>query len=239
MIAVAVAGGVLLWVPYSILSICDQGWLAGSRSALEVGVQTLMATAVAVTAIITLANADPAKLQVCVKQKGTAGLQTDAQEPRRGHPAKYERKRIPPERQGPFQEHKETFYSYRVKFTLSNASGFTLKRPRVTIAVPADRRHPTDPEGPSWKPTCNASFGVTIGPPQAVHTEDRFRVTAVLADDWWPEAEKEFWIRLVLDDGPGKPFALEVTVTCEGAEGTTLNVPVPDDLVSSQKAIQR
>lgn len=231
---------IILVLPLILLSLVIWRYYASHHVAetVDTAVQAVAATAAAAAAVIALGLADPPKREVSIEQEGTAYLQTDKREPECGHPVEYKREEIPEPHHVPFKHYPERFHSHRVGFLLVNTSGFTLKRPRVTITAPADRRHPAEPKEQRWEPTCSALFGVTRGLPWAVHTEDKLMVTADLADEWGRGTKRPFWMRLVLDNVPGEPFALEVTVTCDDAEGTTLKVPIPDDLVKPQPAMQ-
>jgi hypothetical protein len=199
---------------------------------LEAAVQALSAVAAAAAAVSALGLADPPKKEISIQQLGNAYPQTDKGHPRRGHPTDYVKARIHQDYRGPFEQYPDTFHSYRVGFDLTNTSGFLLRKPRLTITVPANRRHPRDLEGGDSEPTCNVLFGPTIEMPSGRLTEDTFAITAKLADDWSREAKMAFWVRMVLDNLPDDPFALDVAVTSDDAEGGACKITiVPNDLI--------
>lgn len=203
---------------------------------IETTVQAFMAGATAAAAVTALGLADPPKREISIKQLGSAYLQKDADEKPRnlGHPVPYIKDEIPQPFRVLFENYPDSFHSYRVGFQLINTSGFALRKPRMTITVPANRMHPKDPGRKLWDPTCSALFGPTIEQPSGNLTEDAFAITAKLADDWSREARKTFWVRMVLDRLPDDPFAFDVAVTSDEAEGGYCRITItPNELIKS------
>jgi hypothetical protein len=215
---VLLAAVVLIVLSYFSLLGCD---LQASRL-----IQIFSASAILVTAVIALSNADPPRKQVTVDIEPY--ITTLAKNWR----TIYEEDKLTPEVQAFFANCPKPVTSYKVQFKITNASHFDWVNPVVTFWLPTEKQHPRGDDAPY------SSLGYhsnTYNAPTDVKTlemVDGFVVSNSNLPYWKQKKDLTIWIRMVLENCGAEPFDVEVSVDCEGAEGFTQTVKLnPKELL--------
>jgi hypothetical protein len=180
-------------------------------------VQIVGVFAALATAIVALSTADPKKGRV----KVNISLSIDEE-------AKHPQSELSDELKKYYIGFPDPVRSHRVQFKMTNNSGFTLKKPTLTFRIPIHKKHPH--RFSNEKPWSLYTFNSNLYNYKAEFRTLEFANTSVLSNSnlpyWNDKEEIMLWIRMVLDDGKLEPFAVEVSVNCENAEGVTEKVEI-------------
>jgi hypothetical protein len=185
------------------------------------GAAQIAGTFVALVAgIIALAVADTKPKQVKISVKAVADTTEDV--------ANYDKNDLHADRdlRRIWDCYPDRFKSYKVKFTIINRSGFTLKEPRVTFRLPLTARHPH--EARNWQPAFHSN---TFAKPEGfygIQFGDDYVLSQRVLHHWNKEEEFLLWIRMVIDVGHPQVW---ISVNADNAEGATqiVQILVPED----------
>lgn len=204
-------------------------YTVSETSRLGNAIQAAIAVAAAATAVLALAVADRPSRRVQIDVRPPQGV---------GLKKRYYRDQIPPQHVGAFALYPHVFHSRRVYFTLINNSGFDLKSAVVTMEVPKSRRHPAKPPE-DWFPSLNNTL-MPMGPDHWVSEDDEWVIiTGRTVYDWLDGHEREFYVRMTLDNDDLREFPIFIYVTCDNAQGFHQKEPMsPLVLMPSDVAVE-
>lgn len=175
-------------------------------------------------AVIALSAADPRARRVEVT------IEPSVDE---DHVGTHPKDELPPDLAKPYENLPDPVKSHRVRFRITNVSGFTLERPVLTFRLPLQKQHPHK-QGRSY----GLTFRSNLFNSQRELRVLEFADTRILSNSnlpYWNHGDDiTIWIRMVLDAGGLDPFTVEVSVNSENAGGVTKKVKIEPARLLSQ-----
>jgi multisubunit Na+/H+ antiporter MnhC subunit len=203
--------------------------LQQDRADMRMGyaIQTAAVFVALIAAVIAMSAADPKPNKVRVQINQTINPI---------HVALYKKSELPTDFLNRFADHPDPIISHRVEFTITNTSGFTLKRPTLTFRLPLDRQHPHK-VGDRYV----LSFNSNLFNSQRELRLLEFADTRLLSNSnmpYWNNGDRvTIWIRMIVAYGKSEQFMVEISVNSENAEGVTKRIQISaKDLLSSRPA---
>lgn len=141
------------------------------------------------------------------------------------HVLTHPKRELPPDLTKPYDNLPDPVKSRRVRFKITNVSGFTLEKPVLTFRLPLQKQHPHK-QGQNY----GLTFRSNLFNSQRELRLLEFADTRILSNSnlpYWNHGDDiTIWIRMVLDAGGLEPFIVEVSVNSENTSGITKRVEI-------------
>lgn len=111
--------------------------------------------------------------------------------------------------------------SYQVFFTITNTSGFSLKKPVLTFELPKKLQHPQKLDKDKWISYFRSNL-YNIPYVQLLESGDRIILSNNIVPYFNDEQKLEIWIRMCLSEDDKSQYPVRVSLNCDNAEGKTV-----------------
>ena len=137
----------------------------------------------------------------------------------------YVKSDLPSDLQLKYESFPDPITSHRVRFRISNISGFTLIQPMLTFRIPLEKQHPYR-IGRNYRLTFNSNIRNPQSEFRLLEFGD-FGMLSVSSLPYWNDGDEiTIWIRMLLNDGRLEPFTVEISLNSENAEGITESLSI-------------
>ena len=144
----------------------------------------------------------------------------------------YEKRDLPSDLQLKYESYPDPITSHRMRFRISNTSGFTLIKPTLTFRLPLEKQHPYR-IGRNYRLTFNSNILNPQSEYRILEFGD-FGMLSVSSLPYWNDGDEiTIWIRMLLNDGRLEPFIVEISLNSENAEGITESLTIePENVIT-------
>jgi len=191
----------------------------GLKTRLEKAVQGAGVFVALFTAFIALAMADPKKQKIKAKFSFVVAKATKSE---------YFKNQISNPLKDAYKDFPDPVVSYQIQFSIENRSGFDLKKPTLSFALPLYRQHPAKSSNGGLYDYRSFNSNLFNSPRDLMVFE--FTDTRILSNSnlpyWNNKDELTFWVRMIIENNSSEAFDIKISINSDNAEGITKKVTI-------------
>ncbi|OPL11752.1 MAG: hypothetical protein AVO38_15595 [delta proteobacterium ML8_D] len=199
----------------------------GLNSRIEKGIQGAGVFIALFAACIALATADPKKKKI----KAKISLKAD-----KATKSEYSKNQMSDPLKDTYKDFPDPVVSYQIQFTIENLSGFDLKKPTLSFALPLCWQHPAKSSNGGVYDHQSFNSNLFNSPRDLMVFE--FADTRILSNSnlpfWNNKDELTFWVRMIIQNNSSESFNINISINSDNAEGITEKMSIdPSKLLQS------